>query len=70
MRGREWAAVASVCLGLILLALSAGAERAGSVPTSTKWGPLIGVSAVTSLGYRVGALKVKHGPQPDRDVAR
>jgi hypothetical protein len=25
-------------------------------------GSLIGVAAVTSLGYRVGALKVKHGP--------
>lgn len=62
LRGREWAAVASVCLGLVLLALAAGAEHAGQVATSVKWGLLIGAVAVAVIGYGVGALKVRHAP--------
>jgi drug/metabolite transporter (DMT)-like permease len=54
LRGREWAAVAAVCAGLVLLATAAGAERVGAVPGAVRWSLLIGATAVAGVGMGVG----------------
>jgi drug/metabolite transporter (DMT)-like permease len=62
LRGREWAAVAAVCVGLALLGVAAGSEHAAPVADRTRWGLLIGAVAISALGYACGALIKRHGP--------
>jgi drug/metabolite transporter (DMT)-like permease len=62
LRGREWAAVAAVCVGLVLLAVAAGTERADPVHGSVRWSLLIGAVALTVLGAAVGRITARWSP--------
>jgi drug/metabolite transporter (DMT)-like permease len=62
LRGREWAAIGAVCLGLAILGVAAGSEHAAPVAQQTRWGLLIGTLVVCVGGYLAGALVKKHGP--------
>jgi drug/metabolite transporter (DMT)-like permease len=54
LRGREWAAIASVCTGLALLAAAAGRENIEPVRAGVEWSFLLASAVVTALGFLVG----------------
>jgi drug/metabolite transporter (DMT)-like permease len=54
LAGREWAAIAAVCAGLVLLALAAGSERADPVSEAVRWWLLAASLAITVIGLVVG----------------
>ncbi len=62
LAGREWAAVAAVCVGLVLLAVAAGSERVAPVGDAVKWGILIASVVVGAIGAMVGRWKVRWAP--------
>jgi drug/metabolite transporter (DMT)-like permease len=55
-RGREWGAVAAVCVGLFVLALAAGKEGGGHGGDALRWGTLAGALVVVAAGAGIGAL--------------
>jgi hypothetical protein len=59
LTGREWTAVVVVCVGLALLGLSAGHERAAHVSTGLRWALLGGVVVLLAVGMAAGRLKGK-----------
>ena len=52
LAGREWAAVAAVCIGLVLLAVAAGSERVAPVSPAVKWWILVASLAVAVARFR------------------
>lgn len=56
LRGREWAAIGAVCVGLVLLAIAAASEREGGVHESVRWWLLVGAAAVMAIGLIVGRM--------------
>jgi drug/metabolite transporter (DMT)-like permease len=56
LRGRDWGALAVLGLGLVLLCLTATAERAVRVPSSTQW--LILLSVVVPLAVGLVGLRL------------
>jgi drug/metabolite transporter (DMT)-like permease len=59
LRGREWAAVAAVCAGLGLLALSSGAERAAPVGGPFRWSLLAAAGVFVACGFAVGRSRAR-----------
>jgi drug/metabolite transporter (DMT)-like permease len=62
LRGREWSAVAAVCVGLTLLAAAAGSESVEPVPLAVKWWFLGAAVAVAVAGYVGGQIKGRAAP--------
>ncbi|HEY1488775.1 MAG TPA: hypothetical protein VGF84_21880, partial [Micromonosporaceae bacterium] len=60
--GREWAAIAAVCGGLVLLAFAAGSERAEPVGMAVRWWLLISAVLMSLLGLAVGRLTMRFAP--------
>jgi len=56
LSAREWAAIASVCVGLVLLAAAAGHESVEPVRIGVKWSFLVAAGVVTAIGFLVGRL--------------
>lgn len=54
LAGREWAAIAAVCTGLVLLALAAGEEHVGEVTAAFRWWLLFAAGGVIACGFAVG----------------
>jgi drug/metabolite transporter (DMT)-like permease len=54
LAGRDWAAIAAVCLGLVLIALSAGYEGPAHKHTGFGIGLLIAAAVLAGAGYVVG----------------
>jgi hypothetical protein len=57
LAGREWMAVAAVCVGLAMLGLSAGHESAAQVGAPIRWALLGGVVVLFAVGMSAGRLK-------------
>jgi drug/metabolite transporter (DMT)-like permease len=57
LRAREWAAIASVCVGLVLLSAAAGHEGVEPVRIAVKWSLLAAAGVVTLLGFLAGRLR-------------
>ncbi|HEY7174135.1 MAG TPA: hypothetical protein VH442_04400, partial [Micromonosporaceae bacterium] len=57
LHAREWAAIASVCIGLVLLAAAAGRESVEPVRVSVKWSFLVAAVVVTAFGFLVGRVR-------------
>jgi drug/metabolite transporter (DMT)-like permease len=62
LRGREWAAIGAVCVGLVMLAVAAGTERAGAVSPAVRWGLLIGVAVIVAAGFAAGRMTGRAAP--------
>ncbi len=62
LRGRESAAIVAVCVGLVLLAVAAGAERADPVHDSVRWSLLVGAAMLVAVGYLVGRAAGRWAP--------
>jgi drug/metabolite transporter (DMT)-like permease len=62
LAGREWAAIAAVCGGLVLLAVAAGAARADPVGTGVRWWLLVAAVATVAAGLVVGRSKARLAP--------
>lgn len=62
LRGREWSAIGAVCLGLVLLAFAAGAERADPMGTGTRWGLLAGALLTIAIGMVAGRASGRSAP--------
>jgi drug/metabolite transporter (DMT)-like permease len=62
LRGREWGAIGAVCVGLGLLALSAGDEGPDQVPASFRWALLAATVLTIVVGYAVAHLKHRFAP--------
>lgn len=62
LKGREWAAVAAVCVGLALLAAAAGSEGVDPVRLAVKWWLLSAAVAVAVGGYAAGQVKGRAAP--------
>jgi drug/metabolite transporter (DMT)-like permease len=62
LAGREWAAVAAVCAGLVLLAVAAGSERVAPVSEAVNWWLLVASVVVGLLGLVVGQWKARMAP--------
>lgn len=62
LKGREWAAVAAVCVGLTLLAAAAGSEGVDPVRLAVKWWLLGAAVAVAAGGYAAGQVKGRAAP--------
>jgi drug/metabolite transporter (DMT)-like permease len=62
LKGREWAAVAAVCVGLTLLAAAAGSEGVDPVPLAVKWWFFGAALAVALGGYLGGQIKGRAAP--------
>jgi drug/metabolite transporter (DMT)-like permease len=56
LAGREWAAVAGVCAGIVMLGTSAGAERPASAGEEFRIGLIVGLGAVLLAGMLAGRL--------------
>jgi drug/metabolite transporter (DMT)-like permease len=62
LKGREWAAVVAVCVGLTLLAAAAGSEGVDPVRMAVKWWFLGAAAAVAVGGYAAGQVKGRAAP--------
>jgi drug/metabolite transporter (DMT)-like permease len=62
LKGREWAVVAAVCVGLTLLAAAAGSEGVDPVPRAVKWWFLGAAVGVAIGGYAAGQVKGRAAP--------
>jgi drug/metabolite transporter (DMT)-like permease len=62
LAGREWAAIAAVCVGLVLLAVAAGSERVGEVGAAVGWGLLIASLVFVAAGFVVGRWTTRYAP--------
>jgi drug/metabolite transporter (DMT)-like permease len=62
LAGREWAAIAAVCIGLVLLAIAAGSERVAPVSESVKWWIFVSSLLVAGLGFIVGRWTFRMAP--------
>ncbi len=62
LKGREWAAVAAVCVGLTLLAAAAGSEGVDPVRLAVKWWFLGAAVAAAVGGYAAGQVKGRAAP--------
>jgi drug/metabolite transporter (DMT)-like permease len=62
LAGREWAAIAAVCGGLVLLALAAGSERATPVGIGVRWWLLVSALLMTAAGMIVGRFTARFAP--------
>jgi drug/metabolite transporter (DMT)-like permease len=62
LKGREWAAVVAVCVGLTLLAAAAGAEGVDPVRLAVNWLFLGAAVAVAVGGYAAGQVKGRAAP--------
>jgi drug/metabolite transporter (DMT)-like permease len=56
LAGREWAAVAGVCAGIVLLGTSAGAEKPAPAGEAFRIGLIAGLGALLVLGMLAGQL--------------
>ena len=62
LKWREWSAVASVCVGLVLLAAAAGADSPEPVGLAVRWSFLAAAVVVVGLGFLIGRLKGRFAP--------
>ncbi|HEY2791708.1 MAG TPA: hypothetical protein VGJ28_05100, partial [Micromonosporaceae bacterium] len=62
LAGREWAAIAAVCGGLVLLAVASGAERVEPVGMAVRWWLLIAAVLVSLAGLAVGRIHGRLAP--------
>jgi drug/metabolite transporter (DMT)-like permease len=56
LRGREWAAIAAVSVGLAMLGVSAGTEGAADTGTGFRWALLASVVVLAVVGLAAGRL--------------
>jgi drug/metabolite transporter (DMT)-like permease len=62
LAGREWAAIAAVCGGLVLLAVASGSDRVAPVGMAVRWWLLAAAVAMTIFGLVVGRLTIRFAP--------
>jgi drug/metabolite transporter (DMT)-like permease len=62
LAGREWGAVGSVCLGLVLLATAAGSDRVNDVSFGVHWGLLVAGIVIVAIGEFVGRSTTRFAP--------